>query len=307
MESRVVGFMNQGNLSVVQLATGDQDTFEYISSSAAIKGGLIKVSEISEGGSVNNLLVVNESGKFVFFMDGDILAGAKQNRVLNTSMLLAPGTKTEVPVSCVEQGRWSRVSPDFSSTDYVAPSSLREAKARMVSASLRRKRGHYADQGGVWDGVTLFQQDSGVHSATSNLSDVYEGKRTDFESLIAGFKVVDGANGLGVYVGSDLVSVDLFNRTDVYAEYFPKLLRGIGLEVASRKQEEKGVAEAEGSFRVLDLLDKVNEAEAEFFPSVGVGQEKRCETAGVSGVELIYETKRIHTAVLKSTTSDRRS
>jgi hypothetical protein len=273
----------------------------------AIKAGYVKVREVSEGGSVNNLLVVNESDKFVFFMDGDILAGAKQNRVLNTSLLLAPYSKTEVPVSCVEQGRWSRVSPDFSSTDYVAPSMMRASKMRMVSANLRTKGGHYADQVRVWDGVTLFQSDSGVHSATSNLSDIFEGKRKDFESLISAFTPVEGANGLGVFVGQDLVSIDLFNRTEVYAEYFPKVLRGVALEVSTRKKKGKGVPEAEGRYRVLDLLDNAADAESESFPAVGVGSERRFRISGFSGFDLMYDAIRIHTAILKEAEHERRS
>jgi len=75
---------------VVQLATADQDTLKYISSEAAIKADLLRVTEVSESGSVNELLVLNGSDAFVFLMDGDILLGAKQNRVLNTSVFSRP-------------------------------------------------------------------------------------------------------------------------------------------------------------------------------------------------------------------------
>jgi len=34
----------------------------------------------------------------------DVLAGGKQNRVMNTSVLVAAGATIEIPVSCAERG-----------------------------------------------------------------------------------------------------------------------------------------------------------------------------------------------------------
>ena len=58
-----------------------------------------KVTEISEGGSVPSLRVVNETPHHVLLFDGEELKGAKQNRILNTSILIAAGTALDVPVS----------------------------------------------------------------------------------------------------------------------------------------------------------------------------------------------------------------
>jgi len=59
---------------------------------------------------VPNLAVDNKGERFVLFVEGQELRGAKQNRVLNASVLIAAHTKTVIPVSCVEQGRWRYVS-----------------------------------------------------------------------------------------------------------------------------------------------------------------------------------------------------
>jgi len=306
METQVAGFNSQGVLSVVQLATGDQNTFEYISSGAAIKRELITVKEVNEGGVVNTLMVINNSDHFVFFMDGDILAGAKQNRVLNTSLLLAPQSKTGIPVSCVEQGRWRHVSPNFSSTDYIAPVAMRSAKAQKVSMNLKERLSFAADQSEVWHGVAEFQSASGVESRTSNLSDVYEKKRLELEKFVTNFIPIEGANGVAFFLGQDLVTIDLFNRTDVFSEYLPKMLRGIGLEAMVLKEGKKTVHEAEAKFRVLDLLDRVGAVEAQTFPGAAAGEEKRFDVEQYSGFELGYGERRIHTAVLKGRTTPRR-
>ena len=307
METKVAGFSSRGVLSVVQLTTGDQNTFEYISSGAAIKRELIAVKELNEGGVVNTLMVINNSDHFVFFMDGDILAGAKQNRVLNTSLLLAPQSKTQIPVSCVEQGRWRHVSPGFSSTDYVAPVRMRSSKAHKVTMNLKQNLGFVADQGEVWEGVASYSAASGVESRTSNLSDVYEKRRAELERFVESFKPTSGANGVAFFLGQDLVNIDLFNRTDVFSEYLPKMVRGIGLEALGLTEGRKSVPEAEAKFRVLDLLDKVGEVKTEVFPGAGAGEEKRFEVEQYAGFELGYGQQRIHTAVLRGRSAPRRA
>jgi hypothetical protein len=50
--------------------------------------GNLVISEISAAGPVAELMVVNRVNNPVLLMDGEKLAGAKQNRVLNTSILL---------------------------------------------------------------------------------------------------------------------------------------------------------------------------------------------------------------------------
>ena len=51
----------------------------------------------------------------VLFLEGEELVGAKQNRILNTSVLLPARSKIKIPVSCVERGRWAYKSKHFGS------------------------------------------------------------------------------------------------------------------------------------------------------------------------------------------------
>jgi hypothetical protein len=66
-------------------------------------------------------MVVNRGNKPVFLVEAEDMAGAKQNRVLNTSILLKVVCETIIPVSCTGQGRWSYASKAFSESGNVVP------------------------------------------------------------------------------------------------------------------------------------------------------------------------------------------
>ena len=69
---------------------------------------------MTNGNAIKIMLVNNTGDSRVLFLEGEELRGAKQNRVLNTSVLIAAHSKTTIPVSCVEQGRWQYRSRHFS-------------------------------------------------------------------------------------------------------------------------------------------------------------------------------------------------
>jgi hypothetical protein len=286
-------------LGVVQMATADQDSLEYISSEAAIKGELLRVTEVSQSGSVNELLVLNGSDQHVFLMDGDILLGAKQNRVLNTSVLLPPRSKIRIPVSCVERGRWQYHSPAFRSSDFVAPTFLRSEKARQVSSSLKSRKSRQANQGEIWKGVDRHTRAHGVASPTDSLADIYARKEAEFRAFVEQFRPDPGANGMAVFRGNSLVSVDLFNRREIYAEYFPKILRGIASDTLLAETRSPAPGNAEACYRAVEFIDALEAVEGAEFPGVGVGTERRFETAEVTGFELKQGKFMVHCTALR--------
>jgi len=107
--------LHHHNLTVFPLTwTHPQDTF-YILLGNAIEAGQAVVEEVTEAGSVPNLAVTNKADWPILIPEGEILIGAKQNRVVNVSVLVAAGTKFVMPVSCVEAGRWRYQSRHFES------------------------------------------------------------------------------------------------------------------------------------------------------------------------------------------------
>lgn len=70
--------------------------------------------------------------------------------------ILVPAKRTiDIPVSCVEVGRWSHISDRFASADRAVYASLRARKTVQVSASLAVSGQRHADQGAIWDDIEI--------------------------------------------------------------------------------------------------------------------------------------------------------
>ncbi len=135
-EVRVGDPVRHEALSVFPLFAGAESPVEYLLSDEGIGSGSVTVEEVSEGGSVPNLLVENKGNVRILFIEGEELVGAKQNRVLNTSVLIAAKTKVKIPVSCVEAGRWAYKSRHFGSSGSHSSPKLRWFLKMSVTDSL---------------------------------------------------------------------------------------------------------------------------------------------------------------------------
>ena len=109
-----------------------------------------EIAETSEGGRVPTIKVLNKSPHDALILDGTELHGARQNRMVNLTIIAGRGTETFIPVSCVEAGRWSYRSRRFSSSKRTVASRLRNLKAHHVAQRLACSGAPTADQGEVW-------------------------------------------------------------------------------------------------------------------------------------------------------------
>ncbi len=83
------------NLTLFPLITEENIEPRYRLLDDALAQGCARVTEVSESGSVPELKFVNECDRPVLLLDGEELVGAKQNRILNLSVL-APANQTIV-------------------------------------------------------------------------------------------------------------------------------------------------------------------------------------------------------------------
>jgi hypothetical protein len=272
---RVADPVRHETLTVFPLFTEAQSEINYLVSDEAISAGTVTVEEVSDSGSVPNLLVDNRAESPVLFLEGEELRGAKQNRVLNTSLLVAPKSKTTIPVSCVEQGRWRHLSRQFVSGSY-SSSKLRHLLKKTVSQAAREGCGHASDQGEVWKEVSRQMESLGSHSPTGAMADTYEAFQGRLAEFRGQLKYSEGATGLAVAVGGKVVSVDLFDKPSTCQKVWDRLLEGVALD-ALEAGTVKATADAD---QVRAMLTALQGASWQKAPAIGVGEELRADLEG---------------------------
>src|SRR5208283_5625538 len=169
---------NHKNMTLYCLLSSNEAPVDFLTLDEALDREALVITEVNEGGSVAELKVANRSDQKVLLLDGEELVGAKQNRVLNVTILIAPQSETVIPVSCVEQGRWSYRSRQFGSESRAMSAQLRKRKSETVSENLKHGREFRSDQGVVWAEIeNKYVRMAAAPSPTMAMADLYESHR----------------------------------------------------------------------------------------------------------------------------------
>ena len=227
------------NMAVFPLRFSGNGGPEYITLREALERGVLVVGEVSAGGSVPELMVENKGDVAVLILDGEELAGAKQNRVLNTTILVGPKSATKIPVSCTEHGRWSYVSEVFRESGNVMSPMLRQVNMQRVHSSLRSGARFQGDQGAVWDGIAKMHEDAHVDSMTGAMRDVFEAKRTALDDYLKSFGLESGQKGALVFIGGKAAGLDFVSREAAYGLLHAKLVKSYAMEAMLEAERAK--------------------------------------------------------------------
>lgn len=230
------------SLSVFPLFADPGGNVDYRLADEALADKSLTVEEVSEAGSVPDLLVENKGNTRVLFLEGEELVGAKQNRILNTSVLVAAHTKIKIPVSCVEQGRWRHTSHYFGSSGSHSPSKLRRALKESVTRSVKEQRGYQSDQGRVWQEVAHLQAAHKVQSGTGAMSDAFDTYQDRIAAFREKLKYAEGATGVAVAIGDRVVSVDVFDKPATCQKVWDRLLSGVFFDALEAGNTEKSAS-----------------------------------------------------------------
>ena len=244
------------------------------------------------------LRLKNNLDKDVFAADGETLLGAKQNRVLNSSIYVKAGDEIVIPVSCVEQGRWSYRQRSLRASEHSEFISSRATKMASVASSLKYGTGsRRSDQGAVWDEMgakrTYFQADA----PTGSMSDVYEAARPSLDQYLEHFRMQPNQVGLACAIDGRTAGIELFEETSVFNQFFHKLIRAYAAEVVNDDRIATTVPDRRALHR---LLSKISHIKCDVYPAVGSGKELRFKTGQLNGSALEVDGRLLHMVLLRN-------
>jgi hypothetical protein len=229
------------NLDAFALLSGYATELDYLTLDEALAKELIDVVEVSGEGSVPELKVDNKSDLMVLILDGEELVGARQNRIVNTTILVAGNTTTVIPVSCVEQGRWAYRSDKFSSEMRLMASTLRARKADQVKHSLKRTGNFGSNQGAIWEGISMMADNLNAESPSMAMSEIYLKKAPFIQEYLKHFDPADAQVGAVFMINGKVAGMDCFGTPETFAKVFKKLVESYALDAIDllRQKGEK--------------------------------------------------------------------
>jgi len=198
----------------------------YMTLQEALTKGKIVITEVSDG-NVNSLYLQNTSRDTIIVLAGEVVQGGKQDRMIAEDVLLHPTSKKkEVPVFCVEHGRWSARQGDMSFNQYYSISSKEVRKAGAVGKN----------QSEVWNKVSETTERNQASSTTRTLTSL-----KDSRSFVAALKEYNDhfakvfeqdkdVIGFVAVSGSEILGADMFASNALFLKQYSNLLNSYASE-----------------------------------------------------------------------------
>jgi hypothetical protein len=222
----------------------------------ALAAGSVEVTEISEEGSVPTLHVINRDSRDVLLLDGEELVGAKQNRVLNTTVLVRAHSTIKVAVSCVEH-------------------------AAQVHSSLRKRQSFGSDQVQIWE--DLKDRARALKVKTTAMAGAFAARGPELDEYTEALAPRPEQVGALVYGGDAWWGLDVLPSPRLFAAAWPRLLSGYVLDALGSQPE--GRPDETGAERLEAFVG----ATVEVFPGVGAGDDCRFVGPDVLGAALVVD------------------
>ena len=285
------------NLAAYPLLSTYAVPVDYLTLDEALTGNVLDIVEVDTDGSVPDLKVKNNSARMILILDREELVGAKQNRIVNTTILVMAKSSLIIPVSCVEHGRWSYESTKFSSQERMMSSNLRAMKAEQVHNSIRTSREFRSNQGAIWDSIAEKADRMEAQCPTGAMSSIYEKEMPTIQEYLTHFRLINSQVGAIFLINGKVVGLDSFGKPETFSKIFKKLVQSYTLDAIDWLEPEKEHKALKSP--VTRFLKAAQNAGIEKNLSVGQGTDYRLESEKITGFALALDDKILHLSVFE--------
>jgi hypothetical protein len=212
------------------------------------------------GASVNQLVLINRSKRPLLLLAGELVSGGKQDRIIGKDRIVPVGAEPlPLDVFCVEHGRWTGASSQFTAAKTIVHPSVRERAAvdqkqtevwagvagGSIGAATRLPASAPPSAAPRISARTLADAIA-IEAPTQSYRKIYEGSRVGgsvdgfveqvqrrFARATANLK---GEHVVGVVVayGGEVAWSDIFASGELFRQYWNKLLRSYAVEALAR-------------------------------------------------------------------------
>lgn len=239
-----------------------KDLGQYKSLQEAMDNEALKITEISESGTVNTLYATNESNDSIYLMAGQVIKGGKQDRTLAQDVILAPGEKINVAAFCVEKGRWagdeeSAVmleelavedpvnlnAPAYRGSSKTYAFDIAPSANTMANQSVRKAITKDKNQRAVWDEVgdvtakNNADTETGTFNALENSESFQKNRNGYIKKLGKLFDNDPSVIGVVAISGDKVIGCDLFATHEMFNKAYDDLLNAYVTEAITNGEK----------------------------------------------------------------------
>jgi len=271
-----------------------KSTYKLMTLTEALKDNILEVKETNV---VSNLKFINKSKDTkILIIEGEVVKGGRQNRVINVTMIIDEDSEVIVPTSCVEQGRWSG-GKTFGADVYITPTlygNLSKSVSESMSSSHGSSMMYCSNQSSLWGAADTFLCAAATHSDSNDFTKAYEVNEEKINDYWNKLKpMFKDCAGIAAVIGKKLI-FSIADSKEFFMPQFEKLLRSYILEALTAGQTMKLSLEA-----VAEYLNCLLRVKSELFDSPNkIGKIIKFNSEKITGSTFMFNDRIVHLNVV---------
>ncbi|HEC78571.1 MAG TPA: hypothetical protein ENI34_05430 [candidate division WOR-3 bacterium] len=217
------------NLMVFPIRTPKSDNgIELNSIDEILSSGSARFMEL-DSPEINEVVFENRSDTPVLMLDGEEITGSLQNRIITMSGVVDARSSKNIPVVCVEGGRWQELGK-FNTGCFSYP--------RLRSLLTKSRYSKIDLQKTVWKEIERKLTVTRTRSMTSSMHEIYDNLQEEISRYVEDFTGLNhNTVGLISTAGRQILGCDIFFNNRLYKKYEFKLLRSYALDALEYMQK----------------------------------------------------------------------